>query len=706
MTASPVSRRDFLKVSAVAGGGLLIGFRIEDAAAQASTPFKANAWVTIGTDGTVTLTCHRNEMGQDVHTSLSMLLAEELAVDPRRVKVVQAPADPVYVNTALGAQITGGSTSIREAWEPLRKAGATARMMLVGAAATRWGVPAAECQAANGRVTHGTRAAGYGALAAAAAKQPVPQTVSLKEPSAFTVIGKALPRLDGADKARGRTTYGIDVKQPGMLYAALVPCPVIGGKVASLDMAGVDKRPGVRAVVDIGEGVAVVADHFWTARKGADALVITWNEGSGARLETAGIFAALAAARSRPAFMAKQAGDVSGALGTAAVEAEYTCQMLSHATMEPQNCTARVTPAGVDVWASVQFPQGAQGAAAQAASVAPEKARIYPQFLGGGFGRRLENDFVAQAVMIAKAVPGRAVQLIWTRPDDVGHDFYRPPSVHYMRGAVTGDRVSAFSATLVSPSITARAFPPFVQNGNDPFMTEGLTNLTYDIPNIELRTIIEDVGVRVGYWRSVSHALNAFAVESFIDELAQAARQDPLRFRLAMLDKLPRQRAVVERAASTAGYTATPGAGRGFGIASMECYDSNAAIVCEVSGGTDRVKLERITICVDCGLAVHPDQVVAQLEGGVVTGLIQTLRSKITLKNGRVEQSNFHDFMLPRMHEVPPIRVELLQSGGKPGGIGEVGVPLVAPAVANAVFSLTGKRIRGTPLEDGGVKFV
>lgn len=706
MTASPVSRRDFLKVSAVAGGGLLIGFRLDDAVAQASTPFKANAWVTIGTDGTVTLTCHRNEMGQDVHTSLSMLLAEELAVDPRRVRVVQAPADPVYVNTALGAQITGGSTSIREGWEPLRKAGATARMMLVGAAAAQWGVPAAECKAANGRVTHGARTAGYGGLATAAAKQPVPQTVVLKEASAFTVIGKALPRLDGADKARGRTTYGIDVKQPNMLYAALVPCPVIGGKVSSLDMAGVDKRPGVRAVVNIGEGMAVVADHWWTARKGADALVIQWDEGPGARVETAGIFAALAAARSKPAFVAKQAGDMSAALGTAAVEAEYTCQMLSHATMEPQNCTARVTPTGVDVWASVQFPQGAQGAAAQAASVPPEKARIHPQFLGGGFGRRLENDFVTQTVMIAKAVPGRAVQLIWTRPEDVGHDFYRPPSIHYMRGAVAGDRVSAFSATLISPSITARAFPPFVQNGNDPFMTEGLTNLTYDIPNIELRTIIEDVGVRVGYWRSVSHALNAFAVESFIDELAQAARQDPLRFRLAMLGNLPRQRAVVERAASAAGYTATPGAGRGFGIASMECYDSNVAIVCEVSGATDRVKLERITVCVDCGLAVHPDQVVAQLEGGVVTGLIQTLRSKITLKNGRVEQSNFHDFTLPRMHQVPPIRVELLQSGGKPGGIGEVGVPLVAPAVANAVFSLTGKRIRGTPLEDGGVKFV
>jgi CO/xanthine dehydrogenase Mo-binding subunit len=358
------------------------------------------------------------------------------------------------------------------------------------------------------------------------------------------------------------------------------------------------------------------------------------------------------------------------------------------------------------VWASVQFPQGAQGAAAQAAGVKPEQVRIHSQFLGGGFGRRLENDYVAQAVTIAKAVPGSPVKLIWTRPEDVQHDFYRPPSLHLMRGAVGDGRAVALSATLVSPSITSRAFPPFVQNGNDPFMTEGLVNLTYDIPNLELRTIIEEVGIRVGYWRSVSHALNAFAVESFVDEMALAARQDPLAFRLAMLQKMPRQQAVLERAARAAGYTATSPSGRGFGISSMECYETHAAVVCEVSGSAERLKLERICIAADCGLAVHPDQAVAQLQGGVVTGLIQAMRSKITVKNGRVEQSNFHDFPLPRMHEVPPVVVELIQSGGNPGGLGEVGVPLVAPALANAVFALTGKRIRTTPLEDGGVRFV
>ena len=704
MTATPVTRRDFLKVSAVASGGLLLGFRLGDAAQEFAT-FKPNAWVSIEPDGSVTLTCHRNEMGQDVHTSLSMLLAEELGVDPRRVRVVQAPPDAVYINTMLGAQITGGSTSIREAWMPLRHAGATARVMLVSAAAAQWNVPAADCRAENGVVVHGQRRATYGSLADAASRLPIPKDVPLKDAASFSVIGKDIPRLDGRDKARGRTVFGMDVKRPGMLYAALVPCPVMGGKVLSYNAAGVTTRRGVKAVVNIGEGVAVVADHYWTARSAADAVKIQWDEGPAATLDTAAVFAALDRAKHRPGFVAKQAGDVSGPLATGALEAAYTCQMLAHATLEPQNCTARVSGDGVDVWASVQFPQGAQGAAAQAAGVPPQQVRIHPQFIGGGFGRRLENDFVAQAVAIAKAVPGSPVQLIWTRPQDMRHDFYRPPSLHIMRGAVDNGRIVALSAKLISPSVTARAFPPFVQNGNDPFMTEGLVNFTYDIPNVELRTVIEEVGVRVGFWRSVSHALNAFAIESFVDELAQAAQQDPVAFRLSMLEKMPRQRAVLERAARAAGYSAVATKGRAFGVASMECYETHIAVVCEVSGSAERVKLERISVCADCGVAVHPDQAIAQLQSGVVTGLIQAMRGKITVTKGRVDQSNFHDFQLPRMNEVPPIQVELVESGGKPGGMGEVGVPLVAPAMANAVFALTGKRIRSTPLEDGGVRF-
>ncbi|HUP29263.1 MAG TPA: molybdopterin cofactor-binding domain-containing protein [Usitatibacter sp.] len=700
------SRRQFLKVSAVAGGGMMIALRLGHVSeAHAADDTKANAWVTVRADGSVVLTCHRNEMGQDVHTSMAMLLAEELGVDPRKVTVVQAGVDPIYVNKMLGGQLTGGSTSVRDAWEPLRQAGASARTMLVGAAAEEWKVGAGDCRVEDGYVVCGSKRAAYGSLAAAAAKQPVPKDVKLKDATQFTVIGKPLPRLDGADKARGKTVFGLDVKQPGMLYAALIPCPVIGGKVASFDAAGADKRKGVRKVVDIGEGVAVIADHYWIARTAAEGLAIKWDEGAGAKVDTAAIFAVLDRAKDRPGFIAKKAGDVGANPGASAISATYSCQMLSHATLEPQNCTARVGRDGVDVWASTQFPQGAQGAAAAAAGVKPEQVRIHPQFIGGGFGRRLENDFIVQSVAIAKAMPGVPVKLVWTRPEDMGHDFYRPPSLHLMSGAVADGKLVAFSSKMVSPSVTARAFPPVVKDGNDPFMTEGLSNLTYEIPNLELRTVIEEVGVRVGYWRSVSHALNAFAVESFIDELAAAAKQDPVAFRMAMLEKMPRQKAVLQRAVQASGYSASPGSGKAFGVAAMECYDTHIAVICEVSGGGDRVKLERITVAADCGLAVHPDQAVAQLEGGVVTGLIQALRSKITLKAGRVEQTNFHDFQLPRMNDVPPVRVELMQSGGKPGGIGEVGVPLVAPAVANAVFALTGKRIRTTPLEDGGVKF-
>ncbi len=705
---STVTRRDFIKVSAVVGGGLLIGFRYSDAFASptAAAALAPNAWIRVAPDGAVTFTCGRSEMGQDVYTSLSMILAEELGVDPRRVTVLHAPVDAAYVNNALGAQITGGSTSVREGWEPLRKAGASTREMLIAAAAARWGVSATECKVAAGVVTHGTRSATYGSLASDAAQLTPPANVTLKSPSAFTVIGKPLARLDGASKARGRATYGMDVKLPGMLYAAIVPCPVLGGKVGSFDGAAAGRKPGVKAVVNIGDAVAVVATHYWIARSTADALAITWDEGPAAKLDTAAMFAKLDAARDREGFVIKSAGNAAGTLATNAKTAEYRCQMLAHATLEPQNCTAKVTPTGVEVWGSVQFPQGAQGIAASVAGVKPEQVQVHSQFIGGGFGRRLENDFVGQAVAIAKAVPGTPVQMIWTRQQDTQQDFYRPPSLHVMRGAVANGKLEALSAKLVSPSITARAFPPFVVNGNDPFMTEGLINLTYDVPNLELRSVIEEVGVRVGFWRSVSHALNAFAVESFMDEMAQEAGQSPLAFRMALLGKQPRQRAALERAATAAGYTATPGTGRAFGIASMECYETHAAVVCEVSGTAEQLKLNKITIAADCGIAVHPDQVIAQLQGGVVTGLMQAVRSKITVKNGRVEQSNFHDFRLMRGAEVPRIQVELIQSGEKPGGIGEVGTPLVAPALANAVFALTGKRIRSTPLEDGGVKFV
>ena len=715
-----LSRRRFLEVSALVGGGLLVGCELgkspesagsarSTSAANPAAPFKPNAWITIESDGAITLVCARNEMGQDVHTSLAMLVAEELEVDPRMLKVVQAPVAPdAYLNQLVGAPITGASTSVRDGWEPLRHAGATTREMLVAAAAAQWGVAASECRAESGQVIHAKHGqVRYAELADAAAHQPVPAEVALKPVSAFRVIGKPVPRLDGADKARGRTHYGIDVSLPGMLYAALAPCPVLGGKVVSFDADAPKKRPGVRAVVDLGEGVAVVADHYFTAKSALADLAIRWDEGPGAALDNRTIRAALEKAASAPGAVVRQTGDAKRALAAGRpLTARYTTQILAHMTLEPQNCLAVVGADGVDVYASTQFAQGAQAVAAEVAGVGPDRVRIHAQFIGGGFGRRLDVDFVGQAVRIAKAVPGIPVKLIWSREDDVTHDFYRPPSLHVLRGSVAGGRVDALEHKLISPSITSRLFPAFVKDGLDPFMTEGTADLSYAIPNLDLRTVIQEVGLRVGYWRSVSHAQNAFAIEGFMDELANAAGQDPVAFRLAMLDAVPRQAAVLALAAKEAGYTTQTGRSRAFGVASMQCYGSHVALIAELSGNATALKLERLCFGLDCGVAVHPDQVVAQLESGAVTGLIGALRAKVTLKKGRVEQSNFHDHPIPRMNEVPPIHVARIESAEAPGGMGEVGTPLVAPAIANAIFALTGKRIRSLPLEDAGVKFV
>jgi isoquinoline 1-oxidoreductase subunit beta len=708
VSAVAVSRRDFLKVTTLAGGGIILGYCMGKArgANAAEGAFTPDAWITLKPDGSITLICDRNEMGQDVHTSLAMLLAEEMAVDPVRVRIEQAPVDSIYINKLMGAQITGGSTSMRDAWEPLRRAGAAARIMLVAAAAGQWKVPASECRAEMGQVIHGDKRLAYGALAADAARQPIPRDVPLKAAKSFQVIGKHLPRLDGGDKARGRTLFGIDVKQPGMVYAALAMCPVIGGRVASFDKGDAETRPGVLKAVDIGEGVAVIADHYWIARSALADLKIQWDEGPAAKVDTASIYATLEAASNRAGAVATHSGDAAAALARGKpIEARYTSQMLAHATLEPQNCMAMVSDQGVDVWASTQYPQGAQGAAAAAAGVAPAQVRIHSQFIGGGFGRRLDVDFVTQAVSIAKAMPGKPVKLIWTREDDTTHDFYRPPCLSLLRATLDGGRIAAFDYKMVSPSITNRLFPGVVKDDLDGYMTEGLVEFAYDIPNLELRTVIQEVGYRVGYWRSVSNSLNAFAIESFLDELAHASGKDPLAFRLAMLQKAPRQRAVLERAARNAGYAGNAAKGRAFGVASLECYGTHMALVAEVSGTRDALKLEKLTYAVDCGIAVHPDQVIAQIEGGAVSGLINTIRSKVTIAGGRVEQANFNSFPIPRMPEVPPIDVALIESAATPGGIGEAGVPLVAPAIANAVYALIGQRIRSLPIEDAGIKF-
>lgn len=704
------SRREFLKGSAAVGGGLIVGLYLPGGSPAADLkPVAANAWVRIAPDNRITLICDRNEMGQDVHTSLALLVAEELDVDVRTVAIEQAPVAPVYINSLLGAQITGGSTSIRDAWLKLREAGATARVLLTAAAAQRWGVSADDCVAAQGFVTNKSgKRLSYGELAEEAAKLPAPKSVALKQPADFTQIGKLRHRLDTPVKARGQAMYGLDVQQPGMVYASLEQCPVIGGKVAAVDDSQAKAQAGVLAVVNIGEGVAVVADHYWTAKTARDALKITWDYGPGAALTTEKIHATLKDAAVNDGAIVRQAGDAAAALKRAAktLRAEYRLQLLAHATLEPMNCLARVGPEGCDIWTSTQYPQGAQGAAAARSGVEPAKVRIWPQFIGGGFGRRLDVDFIGQAAAIARAVPGKPVKLIWTREDDTRHDFYRPASYHTLAGGLDADgRLVAFDYKMVSSSITNRLFPGVVKNDLDPFMTEGSVNLTYDIPNTLQRVVIQEYGLRSGYWRSVSHPLNAFAIEGFVDELAHAAGRDPLAFRLELLDKQPRQKAVLERVARESGWGRPLPADTALGLAMMESYETYQALVARVARSGAALRVESLVYVVDPGIAVHPDQIVAQIQSGAVSGLINTLSSKVTLKDGRVEQGNFDDFPLLRMRQMPRIEVVVLEGGNKPGGMGEVGVPLVAPAVANAVYVLTGKRVRSLPLADSGLEF-
>ncbi|MEJ1966700.1 MAG: molybdopterin cofactor-binding domain-containing protein [Gammaproteobacteria bacterium] len=706
------SRRDFLKASAVAGGGLIIGVCLPPGsfARTEVEPVAENAWVRIAPDNTITVICHRNEMGQDVHTSLALLVAEELNVDVNKVVVQQAPVDPVYLNALLGAQITGGSTSIRDAWTKLREAGATARMRLVDAAASRWKVPAAECIAKDGFVTHTSgKRSSYGDLADAAARLPVPKKITLKSPADFTQIGKQQHRLDSPAKARGQAIFGLDVVQPGMLYASLEQCPVIGGKAVTVDDGAARAMKGVVAVVNIGEGVAVIADHYWTAKTAREALRVTWDFGPAATLTTDAIHATLKEGAKQDGAIVKQAGDAAAALKTAAkvLRAEYTLQLLAHASLEPMNCLALVSDKGCDIWTSTQYPQGAQGVAAARSGVVAAKVRIWPQFVGGGFGRRLDVDFIGQAAAIARAVPGKPVKLIWTREDDTRNDFYRPASYHTLAGGLDEQgKLVAFDYKMVSSSITNRLFPGVVKDGLDGFMTEGSINLTYDIRNAMQRVVIQEYGLRSGYWRSVSHALNGFAIEGFMDELAHAAGKDPVAFRLALLEKLPRQTAVLERVVKESGWGAGLPADSAQGIAMMESYGTYQALVAQVRKTADGLKVDKLTYVVDPGIAVHPDQIVAQIHSGAVSGLINTLRNKITIRNGRVEQGNFNDFPLLRMYQMPEIKVVLLEGGGEPGGMGEVGVPLIAPAIANAVFVLTGTRVRSLPLSDAKIGFV
>ncbi|PYQ08560.1 MAG: aldehyde oxidase [Acidobacteria bacterium] len=698
------SRRDFLKTGAAVGGGLILGVALPDsllrpASAQpaASMP---NAWVRIGRDDSITIISARSEMGQGVYTAMPTLVAEELEVDLGKIKVEIAPSAESYINTLLGGQITGGSTSVVEGYDKLRIAGAQARTMLVSAAAQKWGVDASACRAQDGAVAGPAgQKATYGELAEAAAKLAVPTDVKLKEHKDSRYVGKAVNRLDTPGKVNGTAEFGIDVRLPGMLYASLAQCPVIGGKVVSFDAAKAKAMPGVKHVVQITDGVAVVADSWWRAKTARDALAITWDEGAGKSLNSAGISAALKAAAAKPGAAFKKQGDIEAGLAGAAkkLQAEYELPFLAHATMEPMNFTADVRPGSCHVYGPTQFQQLASGVAAQASGLKPEQVVVHTTFLGGGFGRRIDVDFIGQAVEISKAV-GAPVKLLWTREDDMTHDFYRPTSYHQMSGGLdAAGRPVALKFHLTSPSVTSRLFPPVVKEGVDPFMTEAAV-VPYDIPNQLADVVIHDTGVRVGYWRSVSHALNAFAYESFIDEMAAAAGKDPYQFRLALLEKQPRLKGVLQLAAEKSGWGTPAPAGRFRGIALMEGYGTAMSQVAEVSVAGPRVRVHRVVVAADLGKMVNPNIVRQQLESSIIFGLGAVLYGEITLKDGRVQQSNFHDYQVVRMPESPKIEMHIVESGEKPAGIGEPGTALVGPAVANAVFAATGKRLRKLPL--------
>jgi CO/xanthine dehydrogenase Mo-binding subunit len=708
-----VSRREFVSVLTAAGGSLLLGYRVGEGqrvASVASAPgFAPNAFIRIAPDGSITLFMPQAEMGQGTHTSMSMLLAEELEVTPEQVRLEHAPPDDkLYANPLFGEQITGASSSIRMFYEPLRRAGATARAMLIAAAAASWNVHAASCRAREGVVTHTPtgRTLSYGALAAKAATVPVPDKIALKDPKDFTLIGTPAKRPDTPSKVNGTAQYGIDVRLPGMLIATVAASPVLGGKVAGLDYEKAKAVPGVRQIVQLDDAVAVVADHMWAAKQGSAALEIRWEDGPNAKVSTADVVEGLAKASETAGVTARKDGDPASALAGAAkkVEAVYESPFLAHATMEPMNCTVHVRRDGCEVWTGSQVLSRARAAAAKVTGLPLEKVVVHNHFLGGGFGRRLEVDYVTQAVRIAKQVDA-PVKVVWTREEDVQHDVYRP--YYYDRFAAGLDahgKPVAWSHRIVGPSIMARFLPPGFKDGIDIDAVDGAVQLLYDIPAIQIEYVRhEEPVLNTGFWRGVGVTHNNFVVESFIDELAAVSKQDPVAFRRALLRKSPRALTVLELAAKEAGWGKPVPRGRGRGVAllfsSWGTYLAQVAEV-EVTGSSD-VRVRRIVCAVDCGQVVNPDIVKAQIESGVVYGISGALWGEVTLNNGRVEQSNFNNYRVLRMNETPPIDVRLVRNSEAPGGIGEPGTSVTAAALANAVYAATGKRLRKLPLQPG-----
>jgi isoquinoline 1-oxidoreductase beta subunit len=692
-----VDRRSFLKTGAVAAGGLMLGFYLpENNSLEAQSAVgKLNAYVQVGTDDTVTLYIHKAEMGQGTVTSLSMLLAEELECDWKKIRTEFPGVDPVAFGPMQGVF---GSMSVRTSWEPLRKAGATAAEMLIQAAAQKWNVPKSQCRVENNTVVNVNtkEKLSYGSLAEAASKLPVPQYgVALKDPTLFKLVGKPQKRMDTPAKVSGKTTFGIDVKVPGMLYASLHRCPVFGGKVKSFDATKAKAVPGVKNVVQISNGVAVLADNTWAAMEGRKALVVEWDEGKLATTSSATIRKTFADLAEKPGAVARKEGDVAAALANASrkIEAVYEVPYLSHAPMEPLNAVAHVRADGADVWSGMQIQSVARQTAAAAAGLPQEKVQIHTVYLGGGFGRRGGADFIGEAVEISKAA-GVPVKLQWTRDDDLQHDTYRPASYTKFTSALDDKGMpTVWNARVVCPSFAG------LRNGVDRTGVEGIAEIRYTIPNVLVEYHPPDVGIPVSYWRSVGYSHNTFFTESFLDELAVASKQDPVEFRRKLLAKAPRMLGVLELAAEKAGWNKPLPAGRHRGVAVVDNLGSFNAQIAEVSVDKSKVRVHRVVCAVDCGYVVNPAIVVQQIESGIVYGLSALLRGEITIDRGRVQQTNFNNYEPLRMDEMPVIETYIVPSTNPPGGIGEASTPAITPAVTNAIFSATGKRIRKLPVK-------
>jgi CO/xanthine dehydrogenase Mo-binding subunit len=711
------SRRDFVVVVAGAGGGLLLGCRVDESRRAGASPpetstlkappaLSPNAFVRIGSDDTITVMLPQAEMGQGVYTALPMLVAEELEVGLDRVRVEHAPGDDrTYANPLIGFQATGGSTSVRGFYEPMRQAGAAARTMLVAAAAQRWDVAPSACRAEKGTVVHkeSGRKLSYGQLAEAAAKLPVPAKVALKDPKQFTLIGTPAKRLDTPSKVNGTAQFAIDVRVPGMKIATIAASPVRGGKVAGLDEDKARAIKGVRQVVRLDDVVAVVADHMFAARQGLAALAVRWDNGANGKLSIADVVKELEDASRKEGVVARKEGNALSAIGPAArnIEAVYQEPFLAHAAMEPLSCTVHVRQDGCEVWCGSQVQGRARATAAEVTGLPLEKVVLHNHLLGGGFGRRLEHDYVTQAVRIAKQVEG-PVKIVWTREEDMQHDAYRPYYYDRISGGLDQrGKLVRWTHRIVGPSLLARWAPPAFKNGLDGDAVDGSVQLVYDIPAIQIEYVRHEEPLYTGWWRGVGVTHNCFVVESFIDELATATRQDPVAFRRGLLGKSPRARAVLDLAASKAGWGRKLPRGQGRGVALMYSgWDTYVAQVADVEvSGDGEIRVRRVVCAVDCGTIINPDTVVAQMEGGVVFGISGALWGEVTLKDGRVEQSNFSNYRVLRMNETPPIEVHLVRNFEKPGGIGEPGTATTAPALANAIFAATGKRIRQLPLE-------